>query len=159
MILVCQTLVVRPVCAGVASAVTLVPTLAAPTKLVLLSIVVVPLAPDGSVRKAPMAADRIRERHHSAAVQRAAGRAEIRADDEFRHDALGRCFDDLHADSFCERDDVYVEQLKMSPELQITRKSVPRPAATSITPIALWPRAPLSEKNHVERISLALTTK
>src|SRR6202521_5432134 len=46
---VCQTWVRRPRCTGVAVAITVIPSLAPPMKLVLLSIVVVPLASPGKL--------------------------------------------------------------------------------------------------------------
>ena len=71
-----------------AVAITVVPSLAPPMKLVLLSIVVVPLASSGRLMTVAARADRIRKRHHRAAVNRVVQRAEIRPHQHLRDHAV-----------------------------------------------------------------------
>jgi len=60
----------------------------------LLSIVVAPIAPSGQLEKAADGAQRIRQGHDRAAMQDAAGGAEIIAHEQSGDDAIGRrCFD------------------------------------------------------------------
>src|SRR5467141_1789179 len=86
---VCQTWVRRPRCTGVAVAMTVIPSFAPPMKLVLLSIVVVPLASSGkliTVAAAP-----------TESANAMMERAEIRPNQHARHHAILPGFGEGHA--------------------------------------------------------------
>ena len=93
---VCQTIVVRPRCRARHSAVTIVSTRAPAMNLVLESVVVVRL-PAARLRIVPDRAERVGEGHGGAAVEDAAGGAQVGANRHLGDHPVRRRLGDAHA--------------------------------------------------------------